>query len=403
MGIHSEMKLLSGILALAQADPSTFFTTCGPVLSYSSSSIHTELAGDWKVAVDGSQQALTNDNYPYYQHSDGETFMWWMWHGDVGHWVVNKTPGTHGGDIIKSTFADFACPQDIAQWNEFTNGADGSFEITSCMCDSIDWDGDSVAAGTWTKTDQVNDLWPVYQNGDLSMWWMWHGAVGHWVINASPGTHGNDQAKTVGFADMACPASFTDWSIGTNGQDFNIQCGSRYNADYCAANAPVYELRANRSSFQRYGKGAWGMRVNTNGIPETTQYTGLLAWGKSDCGQDFLEKVNSGEVGVYVVDQEIGYEMQYRYLAEKNSKHTSVVVQFKAEACADPTARCLGNTRRDQYELYITGTDKVNFGNKDEQECLGTLRNGFIGEKETPTVTDEDHTPCIAWTNNYWN
>ena len=86
--IHSEMKLLSGpsfysnliagdfigvansdkgILALAQADPSTFFTTCGPVLSYSSSSIHTELAGDWKVAVDGSQQALTNDNYPYYQ------------------------------------------------------------------------------------------------------------------------------------------------------------------------------------------------------------------------------------------------------------------------------------------------------------------------------------------------
>ena len=70
-----------------------------------------------------------------------------------------------------------------------------------------------------------------------------------------------------------------------------------YNADYCAANAPVYELKANRSSFQRYGKGAWGMRVNTNGIPETGQYTGLLAWGKSDCGQDFLEKVNSGEVG----------------------------------------------------------------------------------------------------------
>ena len=53
--------------------------------------------------------------------------------------------------------------KDIPQWNEFTNGEDGSFEITSCMCDSIDWDGDSVAAGTWTKTDQVNDLWPVYQ------------------------------------------------------------------------------------------------------------------------------------------------------------------------------------------------------------------------------------------------
>ena len=106
---------------------------------------------------------------------------------------------------------------------------------------------------------------------------------------------------------------------------------------------------------------------------------------------------------VYVVDQQVGYEMQYRYLAEKNSKHTSVVVQFKAEACADPSAKCLGNTKRDQYELYITGTDKVNFGAKDEQECLGTLRNGFIGEKAAPTVTDDDMTPCIAWTNNYWN
>ena len=19
--------------------------------------------------------------------------MWWMWHADVGHWVLNKTPG----------------------------------------------------------------------------------------------------------------------------------------------------------------------------------------------------------------------------------------------------------------------------------------------------------------------
>ena len=33
---------------------------------------------------------------------DGEEyFLWWMWHGPVGHWVINKTPGHHGGDIIK--------------------------------------------------------------------------------------------------------------------------------------------------------------------------------------------------------------------------------------------------------------------------------------------------------------
>ena len=42
--------------------------------------------------------------------------MWWMWHGPEGHWVVNDSPGAHGADRIKSTFGDFACPQDIESW-----------------------------------------------------------------------------------------------------------------------------------------------------------------------------------------------------------------------------------------------------------------------------------------------
>ena len=32
---------------------------------------------------------LTNAKNPVYQNGDGD-FMWWMWHGDVGHWVINK-------------------------------------------------------------------------------------------------------------------------------------------------------------------------------------------------------------------------------------------------------------------------------------------------------------------------
>ena len=62
-------------------------------------------------------------------------------------------------------------------------------------------------------------------------------------------------------------------------------------------NAPTYELKAKRSSIQRYGQNSFGMKVNTPKVPETTMYTGLLAWGKGDCGKDFLEKVESGEVG----------------------------------------------------------------------------------------------------------
>ena len=60
---------------------------------------------------------------------------------------------------------------------------------------------------------------------------------------------------------------------------------------------PTYELKAKRSSIQRYGVGSFGVKVNTPKVPETTAYTGLLAWGKGDCGQDFLERVNSGDVG----------------------------------------------------------------------------------------------------------
>ena len=42
--------------------------------------------------------------------------MWWMWHGKVGHWVINKTPGKHLNDRVKSAFADFACPYEQKAW-----------------------------------------------------------------------------------------------------------------------------------------------------------------------------------------------------------------------------------------------------------------------------------------------
>ena len=49
--------------------------------------------------------------------------MWWMWHGSVGHWVVNQTPGMHGGDIIKSSFADVVCPDEVANWEDPSGAA----------------------------------------------------------------------------------------------------------------------------------------------------------------------------------------------------------------------------------------------------------------------------------------
>merc|ERR1712106_29344 len=294
-------------------------------------------------------------DHPYYKQNDGDLHMWWMWHPNqgenFGHWVVNDTPGSHGSDVIKSKYQTFDCPRDNPTWflpdgqTEVPMGWNGEFvvEPISCMCDKMTWSGDGVANGEWEKTDQWNDEWPVYKNEeqDLFMWWMWHGKQGHWVINATPGTHGNDQAKTVGFFDHKCATEFVPWSVGNN-------------------------------------------------------------------GQDFTERVNSGDVGLWIVDQQSAYEIKYKYFADRDSKHSNVVIQYQSNLCAEVDAdgnevKCLGNTKKDQMELFITGTDTVNWGSKDAATCISSLRNGFIGTKDSLTISTTDMTQCIAWTNNYWN
>ena len=79
--------------------------------------------------------------------------------------------------------ADFACPQDAAAWED-GNGSSVTVGVTaSPCCDSIEWqDGSDVK--TWTKTTSFNEEYPIYSNPDGNfLWWMWHGSVGHWVIN----------------------------------------------------------------------------------------------------------------------------------------------------------------------------------------------------------------------------
>ena len=53
-----------------------------------------------------------------------------------------------------------------------------------CCCDTIIWTDDSGSAVTFTKGTSTNAGYPVYEINGQFMWWMWHGATGHWVINA---------------------------------------------------------------------------------------------------------------------------------------------------------------------------------------------------------------------------
>ena len=62
------------------------------------------------MIIDGKVQE--NEGFPYYQQEGGNLVMWWMWHGDVGHWVVNVTPGIYLkililNDLIISDLAIF--------------------------------------------------------------------------------------------------------------------------------------------------------------------------------------------------------------------------------------------------------------------------------------------------------
>ena len=79
--------------------------------------------------------------------------------------------------------ADFACPQDAASWKDGSGSSVTVGVAVSPCCDTIEWD-DGTDVTTWTKTASFNEEYPVYAdtNGNF-MWWMWHGAVGHWVIN----------------------------------------------------------------------------------------------------------------------------------------------------------------------------------------------------------------------------
>lgn len=69
--------------------------------------------------MDDSGSPLYNEGFPYYKHRQSDVYMWWMWHGAVGHWVVNDSPGMHGDDRLTSAFGGFGCPQACVKTSNF--------------------------------------------------------------------------------------------------------------------------------------------------------------------------------------------------------------------------------------------------------------------------------------------
>ena len=82
-----------------------------------------------------------------------------------------------------STAAPTAAP--TAASTAASTAAAGTVAAAAACCDTITWTDAGGVVRTFTKGTLVNEGYPVYENAADSqfMWWMWHGAEGHWVIN----------------------------------------------------------------------------------------------------------------------------------------------------------------------------------------------------------------------------
>jgi len=111
---------------------------------------------------------------------------------------------------------DFACPQDKTEWEVI---ADNFSILASPCCNQVYWKKQSGETELFTATGGFNAEYPIYQsstNSSIKLWWMWHGAFGHWVVNPTPGEHHQisgvpqDQLQSMMALD-GCPNNVRTW------------------------------------------------------------------------------------------------------------------------------------------------------------------------------------------------
>ena len=59
---------------------------------------------------------------------------------------------------------------------------------------------------------------------------------------------------------------------------------------------PRSQLKAKKAKVKRRGENSFLISVNVGQVNEKRNYTGLLAYAVKACGEDFISKIQSGEV-----------------------------------------------------------------------------------------------------------
>lgn len=162
----------------------------------------------------------------------------------------------------------------------------------------------------------------------------------------------------------------------------------------CDGEVPVtwYGNDKLKMKWESYSKVLMQMNLNLKQSDEfddaDTEYTGFAIWGRKKCGQDFLDKLNSREVDFDLFDTAAEYVPQFDYMRSDGST-SSITIQWHRDALTGS----MGNAKKDQMYLMLSGLDKVDFGNKDMTECL---LGAQIGAGASSLATD-DQTYCVGW------
>jgi len=143
-------------------------------------------------------------------------------------------------------------------------------------------------------------------------------------------------------------------------------------------------------------------RVN----PRTDKYQGFVAWTKDVCGNDFLKKMRSGEVGVSIVDTNDIYDLNFVYF--KNDGRYSMG-GFSFELTEVTTMDLPWSWKRgvatknmgaDDVQIVLTGIDKVNFlDSKGMDWCLLTAANALMEADDYPDCM----TMCVFENKKFWS
>jgi len=173
---------------------------------------------------------------------------------------------------------------------------------------------------------------------------------------------------------------------------------------HCEENPVDHYTKGKRATIFRKGTNSYTLRLRVPAVPEETDYSGVFMWGKKNCGADFIAKLASGEILVDVNDNFAQYKM-VGYANGGEGQHANVAFQYNTIIDPQPCGgdnKCLGNANKDQLEIVMIGTGNVNWGKKDPDTCLLSIRAGYLGANKDAQHNEEDQTTCVSWANKFW-